>query len=292
MIKTNKTIIHISMKRSGCNAISRFLYRLYDDPKFAIGGKRVRICNGKERLSSFKKIVSSDHGYDPKFYNLFNYKIVNNRPDYLFVERHDHTNLMLLRYEDISINGDYFYCDNIYNWDVAVGQCSDVTFVLSMRDPFNMMSSVINHKKLFNPKKYNKKSKKKSLRKVLSRLAKWKQHANEFLGKTNYLPNDKIFINYNEWVVNQDYRNGIASKFNNNCDDSEWNILSPDGGGSTFDKMNCQDVCQMDIFNRWKVCVKDELKFDIFREIFKDKEIINLSSQIFGHIDGTEIFYE
>ena len=48
----------------------------------------------------------------------------------------------------------------------------------------------------------------------------------------------------------------------------------------------------MDIFNRWKVCVKDELKFDIFREIFKDKEIINLSSQIFGHIDGTEIFYE
>lgn len=289
MIKTDKTIIHISMKRSGCNAISRFMYNLYDGVKLVTTGKRIKFCKSREIAEFLDREIY--------LYNPYNYEIVNDRPRYISIDRPEGVDLIILRYEDISIDGDYFYNHNICNWNKIVGQCDNVSYVLSIRDPFNMMASVISHKILREKDNYDlikkRKKKIKLSKNLLLRLSRWKQHAKEFLGDTDYLPSNKLFINYNKWVRDEDYRIKTASKFNDSyISNSKWCEVAPEGGGSSFDRMNNKNVSYEDVCSRWKKCVEDKYKFNIFKSIFEDKEIIELSDRIFGHIEGTECFYE
>ncbi len=132
MIKTDKAIMHISMRRSGSNAISRFMYNLYDNPKIITGGKACWICRCSNRAKEFEK----KDRYKPIFYSPYSSEKVLCRQEYM--------KLVILRQEDISVNGYHFKKENIVNWNNSVGQCCDLTFVLSMRDPFNMFASIFN----------------------------------------------------------------------------------------------------------------------------------------------------
>lgn len=42
----------------------------------------------------------------------------------------------------------------------------------------------------------------------------WIDYAKEFLQETNYLPNNKVCVNYNLWVSDVNYRREVANRLN------------------------------------------------------------------------------
>ena len=289
MIKTDKAIMHISMRRSGCNAISRFIYNLYDVPKAMIEGRACWICKGEGN----KKKRENNPQFQPIFYNPYESCI----DGHIDIGRQDHMKLIFLRQEDITINGYYFKPDNILHWNNSVGKCEDFTYVISMRDPFNMLASIFNQRVLSRDiekivYKFKKTGKIVLNKKIKSRIKKWIQHAREFTGRTNYLPPDKVLISYNKWFVDEEYRRKIASDLDVDFIINNWYLLTPEGGGSSFSKTKIIDVRKLKVFDRWKTCLNNEVHFEIMKALFSNEELVNLSHEIFGHIEGTEIFYK
>jgi len=270
------------MRRSGHNAISRFLYDLYDKPKAMIGGNGCHICSNEKKRKYFESLDL----YRPEFYNPHDFGKI--------IKRKDDMELILMKSENVSLS-DRFYSNNIVHWDTSVGHCNNVTFVLCLRDPFNCLSSIFFHKalraKLINNIKTSSRGVKLGGR-ITRIVTRWKQHAREFIGETGFLSQKKIFVNYNKWIKEQFYREQIANSLGVAFNDKGWYVLTPEGGGSSFDQNKVEDIRNLEIFERWRVSLKDKVFFEALKIIFKDAELVKLSEKIFGHIEGTEIFYE
>jgi hypothetical protein len=114
----------------------------------------------------------------------------------------------------------------------------------------------------------------------------WKAYAHEFLGHTNFLRHNKTTINYNKWCRNRDYRAALAVSLGLNFTDSGFkSIVRSYGGGSSFDRARFHGLAhRMQVLERWKYFANDKR----YRHIFKDQELVDLSTEIFGHIEGTE----
>jgi len=104
--------------------------------------------------------------------------------------------------------------------DIYVGKSTKRYDLLILRDPFNLLASRI--KKGFVCVKSSRKS----------FVDVWISHAKEFLGETNYLTQQKVCINYNQWVNDIDYRRQIAEQLDLNFTDEGINIVSRRAGGS------------------------------------------------------------
>ena len=153
--------------------------------------------------------------------------------------------------------------------------------VFVMRDPFNMFASAFCH-----PNCVSKWTVGETI--ILKNI--WKKHALEFLGKTNYIK-DKVCINYNKWAIDKGYRDAILKDLN--IESASVNINRVSHSTSSFDiaKKDLFHANKMDIFNRWKVVLEIEEYRGEYKEIFKDRELVNLSKEIFGEIDGTDTIY-
>ena len=113
----------------------------------------------------------------------------------------------------------------------------------------------------------------------------WKTYANEFLGVTNYLDNEKICISYNDWFTSKTYREVLAKKIGIIFTDKGIDQVSSIGGGSSFDGMKYQGQARnMRVLERWRNYAENE----VFRSFFMDGELLELSHCIFGEIPGTE----
>ena len=106
----------------------------------------------------------------------------------------------------------------------------------------------------------------------------WKMYAKEYLGHTNYLGDDLLKINYNKWFSNISYRKKISQNMNLKFSDKNLNYVPVNGHGSSFDVRTMNGRAQkMDVMNRWQRFAEN----DKFRKIFSDKELIDLSSEIY-----------
>lgn len=109
----------------------------------------------------------------------------------------------------------------------------------------------------------------------------WKVYAKEFLGYTNYLGDSSLKISYNKWFSNISYREKISKNMGLKFSDKNINYVPVNGHGSSFDVRTMNGKAQkMDVLNRWTRFSEDEK----FRNIFSDKELIDLSLKIYPKI--------
>jgi hypothetical protein len=156
--------------------------------------------------------------------------------------------------------------------DRELGRSLNRFDILILRDPFNMVASMINKSD-----KSRKKDQQQSLI-IKARLDLWKEYAREFLGLTNQLLNTKIVISFNKWVVDREYRKSLAQKLGLAFNDYS---MSSVAGQSSFDGRNFNgQAAKMKVLERWKEFETDEF----YNDVFRDKEINSLAKEIFEDI--------
>ncbi|MCP2728013.1 hypothetical protein [Limnofasciculus baicalensis] len=153
--------------------------------------------------------------------------------------------------------------------DLYLGKSRIRYDLLILRDPFNLLASRI----------------KKNYIKVKGQhqtmIDIWIAYAKEYLGETDYLKNNKVCVNYNQWFVNIDYRKQLASQLKFQFSDTGINQVKGQGGGSSFQGKELDgDATKMDVLNRYKKFENDPN----YQELLKNEELLDYSRKIFGHL--------
>jgi hypothetical protein len=157
-----------------------------------------------------------------------------------------------------------------------LGQSKIQKDILILRDPFNLFASRI--KAGLIKGHYTHHGAKPISILTLRRI--YKQHAQEFLGNRKNLKN-KILVNFNLWTNNKDYRENLARQLDIPFRDSGFKEVPAVAGGSSFDGTSFAGKAnKMRLQDRWKIFEDDEEYWNLF-----DKEIIDLTEQIFGRIE-------
>ena len=168
--------------------------------------------------------------------------------------------------------------------DLYLGKSEERFDVIVMRDPFNLLASRLQTKPRADGLNF-------SMLEVYSRRYSltelWITYAKECLGETSFLKNNKIFINYNKWFLDIDYRRDIAARLNIEFSDHGFDDISAAGRGSSFDGVKYSgEAHKMDVINRWKSFVDNPL----YRQLLNTENLLDYSTKLFGHIPGTEVF--
>lgn len=189
-------------------------------------------------------------------------------------------NLLIYNYEDCDLQR-IFNREFAVNRSQWVGESERSINVLVLRDPFNNFASKYlwaTEGRRWPP----------SAGWVLESLPKlWKSHALEFLGLTSQIPEPKLCVNYNRWVVDAEYRAQISEALalessHKGLDEvAKW---GPTVWGDSFNNLEFEGRAgEMKVLERWKFFAEDPT----YRTMFEDPELIELSERIFGPIPGT-----
>lgn len=159
------------------------------------------------------------------------------------------------------------------NRTLYLGKSAQSFDVLILRDPFNLFASRL--KQDYTATKSKK----------LSMVEMWLEYAKEFVGESQYLSQNSIFINYNRWFSDKAYRRDLADQLGLTFSDAGLTSVPTFGGGSSFDGTALSGQArQMDVTNRWQTFENDEA----FRELFQNSDVWHYSQRIFGELLGTE----
>lgn len=145
--------------------------------------------------------------------------------------------------------------------------------ILIIRDPFNMISSI---KKLNENNNKNKSIK--WIKKHQFIIGNW---ISRYEFNINSINDFDLFILYNKWFSDIDYRKNIGKKLNlNSSCKYKINNITKDGCGSSFDGFNYSNsIDDMPVFDRYKYLSKDEIKL-----ILDNKIIYDFSKKYFNDI--------
>ncbi|MBC8123313.1 MAG: hypothetical protein H7Y22_15935 [Gemmatimonadaceae bacterium] len=106
----------------------------------------------------------------------------------------------------------------------------------------------------------------------------WQEYADEFVGKTSYLPN-ALKVNYNRWFLDKKYRQSISAQLGLNFTDAGLEVVTQHAGGSSFDQAQYnQRAQQMQVMERWKHFKDDERFVNSF---MKRPDIVELAQTLF-----------
>ena len=153
--------------------------------------------------------------------------------------------------------------------DLYLGKSSTRYDLLILRDPFNLLASRLK-KDYLEVKGDNQ-----------TVISLWIAYAKEYLGETNFLINNKVCVNYNQWFVDVNYRQQLAEQLNCQFSDAGINQVKGHGGGSSFEGKEFDGKgTTMDVLNRHK---KFEDNPD-YQNLLKNEELLDYSRRIFGHI--------
>jgi hypothetical protein len=251
MRTTTNQLIVLAMRRSGQHAVIHFIYRMYGKPRAFYNNRKAH----REEFSKNKKDISDgDVSGDLE--------------------------LFMVNYEDQAVQEEISDPSRlIQDHEVHVGRALNTRYVLCMRDPFNLFSSRLNHGE-------GRRIREHILNDPQRTIDLWKNHAAEFTGRTKILPN-LIAVNYNKWLMDEEYRRDLADRLGVSYKRRHWNRTTREGGGSTFEKRKVKNADRMGLLERWKLS-RDEPSY---RRLFEDKELVELSLEIFGHIPETEELY-
>ena len=142
-------------------------------------------------------------------------------------------------------------------------------YVFVLRSPYNHLASWI---------------KMKGFNFMAKRFAScWISAAEEFLGKTDILPSPKVFVNYDKWFMDEEYRKSLSKQLNIPFSDKGLNTVMKIGHkkvwGSSFDLMEYKSKAQqMKPTERWME-YKDHKDF---LKQMENKRLRELSKEIFG----------
>jgi len=193
----------------------------------------------------------------------------------LFVKR----GCLIHSYEDRSLE-DIFSAQFEENHDAWVGATSKRHDIIVLRDPFNTFASRMSASWMRN------KLDNEAGRAVTIDL--WKSYAREFIGGSYYATHLPIFINYNAWFTNRSYRHELACALGLDFTDAGREVVAGRYGGSSFDGTRFHgQAYRMNVLERWMHFAESEQ----FRAIFEDKELLDMSNEIFGPVPGTKVFF-
>lgn len=194
---------------------------------------------------------------------------------------HTTKNLLIYNYEDRELSELFTleFMDNRTRW---FGKSERSVYVLIMRDPFNNFAS--KYRWAVNGTKWTPETE--WIARVLPGL--WKSYAKEFLGLTNFMPAPKVFLSYNRWFIDEEYRQEIAGRLELASADkglTEVARWGPNTWGDSFDNLDFDGrALEMKVLERWRYFADDP----VFRNLFRDSELLSLSQKIFGAIPGTD----
>lgn len=139
--------------------------------------------------------------------------------------------------------------------------------VYSIRDPWNHVAALFQFWIFHNVKTLEKR-----LERIKVYIENYKRIINQYLGKATYLPKNSIFINYNKWFSNIDYRKNISQQLQLPTSENNINTVWKFSG---FEEQT--DATKLDVLNRWKTYINDVN----YRRLFQDKELVELSKNLF-----------
>lgn len=199
--------------------------------------------------------INDVHPYKDNLCRLYkNCKMIKDKPN--------DADSVIVSYENVNLSEP---------WTTMDIESDQIIHMLLLRDPYNTLASIFNNSiAVKNPNfrvpQYNFKEM-------------WHNYAKEFIGNTNYLPDDTIKVNFNKWFVNKQYREEITKSAGLEINDSNINKMSDYGGGSSFDLMKYNGRAQsMDVLTRW---TKFRNSQRYWREL---KGFQKFSEEIFGKI--------
>lgn len=193
--------------------------------------------------------------------------------------------LLIYNYEDRRL-AEVFQADFLANKTEWFGQSGGAIYMLVLRDPFNNFASkyrwAINGT-MWTPQ----------MEWVTGELPElWKSYAKEFLGRADFMPAPKVFINYNRWFTDDKYRDEIARRLGLISADkglAEVAKWGPNTWGDSFDNLDFEGRAnEMKVLERWRYFANDK----VFQDLFRDPELLGLSEEIFGVIPGTNVLYQ
>jgi len=263
-----KEIRFVGLQRSGNHAIINWIYCQCSEPRCHLNWVKV----DQNPFYCFQRRATVRE-FQKDFFTKFN---INAEKIGMFSKK----NLFMFSYEDEHL--EKIVSEKFEkNREMWIGRSKKRYDLLLLRDPFNLFASRLKKEDDIIENKYS--LRKESERAILSAM--WKGHAKEFLGETSILKNNKVCVNYNKWVSDREYRRIIAGLLDLEFTDAGVEEVLHIGGGSSFDRIKYnQKASDMKVLERWKHYIDD----DDFLDIFKDREIIDLSHKIFGEIPGTD----
>jgi len=293
-MKVKKQIRMMYLQRSGSHGTINWILSMHDSPRVFI-----------QALSDSPDVPSSD---DPiAFYQTDYYNIKKKRKGRKLNCQTDsrdgvlsEDSTILYSYECKPMDSSYPYGtrqNDAYSPFKTFSQMEDLynlradesLNVLLIRNPYDMMAS--RHKDDVNKKRIKGWG---CLVDTNNQWGKhyttvWKQYAREFLGKTNFLEDRKVFIQFDKWHEDENYRRSLADKLGVEFNDKYKDIVPTDkyiaGSGSSFSPKRKQ-VDKKGVVNRWKYWQDNPNEWNIIRENYIDDDFIKLSNEIFGEVEG------
>ena len=129
--------------------------------------------------------------------------------------------------------------------------------VLILRDPFNLFASLLESQMM--KKNYEDKHKYMEL---------YKGYGREYLQQSQSKNIHRVYVNYNQWFLSQEYRINLAEKLGFTTSGEPYEKVAHQGKGSSFDELKLKNnATQMKVIERWKNYKNDEF----YRGIFMDK---------------------
>lgn len=279
---TNQYEIRVyGIRRSGNHAIASWILSHFN-------GVTVHLNDTREKISSdpykaFAQVFVQGMSFwkcKPKITSFLKHQLKRS-PRMLFVRSDSTVNieyirayhpkaLSMLSFEDhpLGDEGDHLFARD---YQTYVGSSETIKNVVILRDVYNLFASLLKSKMMHkgNCSKF---------------VTLYKAYAGAYLRHASESPDPTIFVNYNQWCMEADYRIEIANQIGFDTLGSAFQEISHMGGGSSFDKLNArQDPGKLQgTQHRWKNFVDDPF----YRSIFQDEELKHLSDQIFGNIAG------
>jgi len=182
--------------------------------------------------------------------------------------------------------------------DEVIFQEADVeaearTRVVLIRDPFNHLASTVAMGRRKNDWTLIHKPKEtgEPTREGVARWAeRWKHYARECLRIVEQHDPTEVAINYNRWLSDEAYRDELFGWLAlDRRTDAAMDAVPLQGAGSSFERRKLNGSGREGKYlQRWQT-VADK---PWFRDAFKDRELIELSEQLFGPLPGTEALIE
>ena len=273
--KTAKNIIFVhAMSRSGQHAVIDWIFNQFGNNKLFFN--YMKMFSDIDPYTIRSQYYFNEDKYFHKLnenwkkHGVLDEKLKEFKPEKSELWRsicEDEKNLISMNFENIDFASHEQELKSFTKKFIAEEKFSNV---LVVRDIFNFIASKMKMGRYFHPE---------------TNLACWKAHAHEYLGYTNSLRN-KVLVNFNSWVSDINHRTSIYDQLNCDTFIPEWKDVSSFGGGSSFDKQKFNGGADsMKVTERWKEFIDN----DEFKSYLRDKELIELSEKIFGHIQGTKI---
>ena len=113
----------------------------------------------------------------------------------------------------------------------------------------------------------------------------WKDVAKEYLEGKSPTHRTRVNINYNQWFSDEEYRKDLATQMGLTYKAGQLEKVPEHGGGSSFEAQDKDGTgSKLKVLERWKNVANEQE----YRAIFQDKELVELSERIFGHLPDTE----